>query len=149
MAVTLAQLIREARIRRGNMTQGELGRQVGTSMENVTAIENGRNRQPSPEVISGLAETLDLAVEDVYAAIAGRLNRLPWEKVGDLDLMDPELELMFRQVDSQLKDEARDRVKSFIRFALEEERQKRRQEKKGKQSPDKSPAEGQDGKENR
>ncbi len=149
MAVTLAQLIREARIRRGNMTQGELGRLVGTSMENVTAIENGRNRQPSPEVISGLAETLDLAVEDVYAAIAGRLNRLPWEKVGDLDLMDPELELMFRQVDSQLKDEARDRVKSFIRFALEEERQKRRQEKKGKQSPDKSPAEGQDGKENR
>ena len=141
MAVTLAQLIREARIRRGNMTQGELGRLVGTSMENVTAIENGRNRQPRPEVISGLAETLDLAVEDIYAAIAGSLNRLPWEKVGDLDLMDPELELMFRQVDSQLKGEARDRVKSFIRFALEEERRKRRQEKKGKQPPDKSSAE--------
>jgi len=105
---------------------------VGTSMENITAIENGRNRQPSPDVISGLAETLDLAVEDIYAAIAGKLNRFPWEKVGDLDLLDPELELMFRQVDSQLKGEARERVKSFIRFALEEERRKRRQEKKGK-----------------
>ena len=132
MAVTLAQIIREARIRRGNMTQAELGRLVGTSMENITAIENGRNRQPSPELISGLAETLDLAVEDIYAAIAGSLNRFPWEIVGDLDLLDPELELMFRQVDNQLKGEARERVKSFIRFALEEERRKRRQEKKGK-----------------
>jgi len=149
MAVTLAQLIREARIRRGNMTQGELGRSVGTSMENITAIENGRNRQPSPELISGLSQTLDLAVEDIYAAIAGKLNRLPWEKIGDLDLLDPELELMFRQVDDQLEGEARDRVKSFIRFTLDDERRKRRQEKKGKQAPDKSSAGGQDGKENR
>ncbi|MDD5537779.1 MAG: helix-turn-helix transcriptional regulator [Candidatus Omnitrophica bacterium] len=141
MAVTLAQLIREARIRRGNMTQGELGRQIGTSMENITAIENGRNRQPNPELIAGMAQTLDLAVEDIYAAIAGTLNRLPWEKVGDLDLLDPELELMFRQVDSRLKGEARERVKSFIRFALEEERQKQRREKKGKPSTDSSPEE--------
>jgi len=118
-------------------------------MENITAIENGRNRQPSPDLISGLSQTLDLAVEDIYAAIAGKLNRLPWEKVGDLDLLDPELELMFRQVDDQLEGEARDRVKSFIRFTLDDERRKRRQEKKGKQAPDKSSAGGQDGKENR
>ena len=44
-------------------------------------IQNGRNHQPSPDVISGLAETLDIAVEDIYAAIAGKLNRFPWEKV--------------------------------------------------------------------
>jgi DNA-binding XRE family transcriptional regulator len=130
MAVTLAQLIREARMRLGNTTQGELGRQVGTSMENITAIENGRNRQPSPDLISGLAQTLDLAVEDIYAAIAGKLNRLPWEKVGELDLLDPELELMFRNVDDQLGGEAKERVKSFIRFTLEEERRKRRKGKK-------------------
>lgn len=132
MAVTLAQLIREARLRRGSMSQAELGRLVGTSMENITSIENGRNRQPSPEIISGFSQTLDIAVEDIYAAIAGNLNHFPWEKVGDLDLLDPELELMFRQVDNQLKGEARERVKSFIRFALEEERQRKRQEKKGK-----------------
>jgi len=130
MAVTLAQLIREARIRRGNMTQGELGRLVGTSMENITAIENGRNHQPSPDIISRLPQALDLAVEDIYAAISGTLNRLPWEKVGDLDLLDPELELMFRQVDSQLEGEAKERVKSFIRFTLDDERRKRRREKK-------------------
>ncbi|WP_324664307.1 helix-turn-helix transcriptional regulator [Dehalococcoides mccartyi] len=130
MAVTLAHLIREARIRRGNMTQGELGKQVNTSMENITAIENGRNRQPNPDLISGLAQTLDIAVEDIYAAIAGKLNRFPWEKVGDLDLMDPELELMFREVDDQLEGEAKERVKSFIRFTLDDERRKRRKEKK-------------------
>jgi DNA-binding XRE family transcriptional regulator len=130
MAVTLAQLIREARMRLGNTTQGELGRQVGTSMENITAIENGRNRQPSPDLIPGLAQTLDIAVEDIYAAIAGKLNRLPWEKVGELDLLDPELELMFRNVDDQLGGEAKERVKSFIRFTLEEERRKRRKGKK-------------------
>ncbi|MDD4984728.1 MAG: helix-turn-helix transcriptional regulator [Dehalococcoides mccartyi] len=130
MAVTLAQLIREARIRRGDMTQGELGRQVGTSMENITAIENGRNRQPNPDLISGLAQSLDLAIGDIYAAIAGKLNRFPWEKVGDLDLLDPELELMFRQVDDQLEGEAKERVKSFLRFTLEEEKRKHRKEKK-------------------
>jgi len=129
MAVTLAQLIREARMRLGNMTQGELGRQVGTSMENITAIENGRNRQPNPDLISRLAQTLDVGVEDIYAAIAGKLNRLPWEKVGDLDLLDPELELMFRQVDDQLEGEAKERVKSFIRFTLDDERRKKRKEK--------------------
>jgi len=128
MATTLAQLIREARMRLDEMTQGELGRLAGTSMENITAIENGRNHQPSPEVIAGLSRALDLPVEDIYAAIAGTLNRLPWHKVGDLDLKDPELELMFRQVDGLLDGEPKERVKSFIRFTLDEERRRRRQE---------------------
>ena len=128
MAITLAQLIREARIRLGEMTQGDLGRLAGTSLENITAIENGRNRQPSPELIAGLSRALDLPVEDVYAAIAGTLNRLPWEKVGDLDLKDPELELMFRQVESLLDGEAKKRVKAVIRFTLDEERRRLRHE---------------------
>lgn len=128
MAITLAQLIREARMRVGQMTQGELGRLAGTSMENITAIENGRNRQPSPEVIAGLSRALDLLPEDIYTAIAGCLNHLPWEQVGDLDLKDPELELMFRQVDSLIDGEPKERVKSFIRFTLDEERRRRRQE---------------------
>ena len=126
MAITLAQLIREARMRAGQMTQAELGKLAGSSTENITSIENGRNRQPSPELIAGLARALDLLVEDIYSAIAGTLNSYPWEKVGDLDLKDPELELMFRQVDSLLDGDARDRVKSFIRFTLDEERRKRR-----------------------
>ena len=128
MPITLAQLVREARMRLGRMTQGELGQLAGTSLENITAIENGRNRQPSPEVIAGLSRALDLPVEDIYAAIAGTLNRLPWEKVGDLDLKDPELELMFRQVDSLLDGEPKERVKAFIRFTLDEERRRRRHE---------------------
>lgn len=128
MAITLAQLIKEARMRLGGMTQGELGRLAGTSLENITAIENGRNRQPSPELIGGLSRTLDLPVEDIYAAIAGTLNHLPWEKVGDLDLKDSELELMFRQVDSLLDGEPKERVKAFIRFTLDEERRRRRHE---------------------
>jgi DNA-binding XRE family transcriptional regulator len=128
MAITLAQLVREARMRLGEMTQGELGRLAGTSLENITAIENGRNRQPSPELIGGLSRALDLPVEDIYAAIAGTLNHLPWERVGDLDLKDAELELMFRQVDSLLDGEPKERVKSFIRFTLDEERRRRRHE---------------------
>ena len=128
MAITLAQLVREARMRLGEMTQGELGRLAGTSLENITAIENERNRQPSPELIAGLSRALDLPVEDIYAAIAGTLNHLPWEKVGDLDLKDPELELMFRQVDSLLDGELKERVKAFIRFTLDEERRRRRHE---------------------
>ena len=127
MPITLALLVKEARLRL-DLTQGELGRLAGTSLENVTAIENERNRQPSPELIAGLSRALDLPVEDIYAAIAGTLNRLPWEKVGGLDLKDPELELMFRQVDGLLDGEPKERVKSFIRFTLDEERRRRRRE---------------------
>ena len=127
MPVTLAQLVREARLRM-DMTQGELASLVSTSMENITSIENERNRQASPKVIAGLSRALDILHEDIYNAIAGSLNRLPWEKVGDLDLEDPELELMFRQVDSLLEGEPKERVKSFIRFTLDEERRKLRQE---------------------
>jgi len=132
MSVTLAQLIRAARMRLGGTTQGDLGRMVGTSLENVTAIENGRNLQPSPDVIAGLSKALDLLVEDVYAAITGTLEDFPWEKPREIDLRDAELELMFRQVDSLLDGEPKDRVKSFIRFTLNEERRRRKQEKEEK-----------------
>jgi len=133
MTVTLAQLIRAARRRLGDMTQGDLGKAAGTSLENVTAIENGRNLQPGPEVIAGLSASLDLPVEDIYASIAGTLNDYPWEKPREIDLRDAELELMFRQVDSMLEGEPKERVKSFIRFTLNEERQRRKQEKEDKQ----------------
>ena len=128
MTVTLAQLVRAARRRLGDMTQGDLGKAAGTSLENVTAIENGRNLQPSPELIAGLSAALNLPVEDIYAAIAGTLDDYPWEKPRDIDLRDAELELMFRQVDSLLEGEPKERVKSFIRFTLDEERRKLRRE---------------------
>jgi transcriptional regulator with XRE-family HTH domain len=130
MSVTLAQLIRAARMRLGGTTQGDLGRMAGTSLENVTAIENGRNLQPSPEVIAGLARALDLPVGDIYAAITGTLEDLPWEKPRALDLKDAELEFMFRQVDSLLDGEPKERVKSFVRFTLDEESRKRKADKK-------------------
>jgi DNA-binding XRE family transcriptional regulator len=119
------------------MTQGELGKLAGTSLENITAIENGRNRQPKPELIAGLSRALNLRIEDIYASITGNLNRFPWDRVGDLDLKDAELELMFRQVDSLLEGEARDRVKAFIRFTLDEERRKlaKEREAKGQEKP--------------
>lgn len=132
MPITLARLIKEARLRQSDMKQGDLGRMVGSSEENITAIENGRNRQPSPELIKKLSHALDIPVEDIYAAISGTLNRLPWEKVGDLDLKDPELELMFRQVDGLLDGEAKERVKAFIRFTLDEGRRKMRREREEK-----------------
>ena len=130
MSVTLAQLIRNARMRLGETTQGDLGKMAGTSLENVTAIENGRNLQPSPEVIAGLSRSLDLPVEDIYAAIAGALEDYPWEKPREVDLKDAGLELMFRHVDSLLDGEPKERVKSFIRFTLNEERRRRKEEKK-------------------
>jgi len=133
MSVTLAQLIRAARRRLGDVTQGDLGKAAGTSLENVTAIENGRNLQPGPEVIAGLSAALNLPVEDIYASIAGTLNDYPWEKPREIDLRDAELELMFRQVDSMLEGEPKERVKSFIRFTLNEERRRRKQEKEEKQ----------------
>lgn len=129
MAVTLATLIRAARSRLGDMTQGDLGRAAGTSLENITAIENGRNLQPSPEVIAGLSKALDLPVEDIYASIAGTLEDYPWVKPREIDLKDAELELMFRQVDNMLEGDPKERVKAFIRFTLNEERRRRRQEK--------------------
>jgi len=132
MAVTLALLIRAARNRLGDMTQGDLGRAAGTSLENVTAIENGRNLQPSPDVIAGLSKALDLPVEDIYAAIAGTLEDYPWVKPREINLRDAELELMFRQVDNILEGDSKERVKSFIRFTLNEERKRRKQEKKDK-----------------
>ena len=128
MSITLAQLIRTARMRLGETTQGDLGRMAGTSLENVTAIENGRNLQPSPEVITGLSKALDLPVVDIYAAITGTLKDFPWEEPRELDLRDAELELMFRQVDSLLDGTPKERVKSFIRFTLNEERRRRKEE---------------------
>ena len=132
MAVTLARLIKAARNRLGDMTQGDLGRAAGTSLENITAIENGRNLQPSPDVIAGLSKALDLPVEDIYAAITGTLEDYPWIKPREINLRDAELELMFRQVDNILEGESKERVKSFIRFTLNEERKRRKQEKKGR-----------------
>jgi len=96
LPINLAQLIREARLR-ANMTQRQLAKLVGTSMENITSIENGRNKQPAGEIVAGLSKYLDIEVVDLYSAMAGTLNSYPWERVGDLDLKDPELELMFRR----------------------------------------------------
>jgi DNA-binding XRE family transcriptional regulator len=132
MTISLANLIREARARQGNMTQGDLGNLAGTSLENITSIENGRNLQPKPDIIAGMARALDLTIMDIYAAITGTLNHFPWERVGELDLVDTELELMFKQVDSMLEGEAKNRVKSFIRFTLDEERRKLRREAEDK-----------------
>jgi len=86
-----------------------------------------------PREIAGLSVALDLPVEDIYTAIAGTLEDFPWEKSREIDLRDAELELMFRQVDSMLEGEPKERVKSFIRFTLNEERQRRKQEKEDKQ----------------
>ena len=132
MTISLANLIREARARQGNMTQGDLGNLAGTSLENITSIENGRNLQPKPDIIAGMARALDLSIVDIYAAITGTLNNFPWDRVGELDLKDNELELMFKQVDSMLAGEAKDRVKSFIRFTIDEERRKLRHEAEDK-----------------
>jgi DNA-binding XRE family transcriptional regulator len=132
MTISLANLIREARARQGNMTQGDLGNLAGTSLENITSIENGRNLQPKPDIIAGLARALDLNIVDIYAAITGTLNNFPWDRVGELDLKDTELELMFKQVDSMLVGEAKDRVKAFIRFTIDEERRKLRREAEDK-----------------
>jgi DNA-binding XRE family transcriptional regulator len=132
MSISLANLIREARARQGNMTQGDLGNLAGTSLENITSIENGRNLQPKPDIIAGMARALDLSIMDIYAAITGTLNNFPWDRIGELDLVDTELELMFKQVDSMLAGEAKDRVKAFIRFTIDEERRKLRREAEDK-----------------
>ena len=132
MTISLASLIKEARARQGNMTQGDLGNLAGTSLENITSIENGRNLQPKPDIIAGLAGALDLSIVDIYEAITGTLNNFPWDRVGELDLKDTELELMFKQVDSMLVGEAKDRVKAFIRFTIDEERRKLRREAEDK-----------------
>jgi len=128
MPITLAQLIREARLRTG-MTQRELSQLVGTSMENITSIENGRNKTPSPDIVIAMSKHLDLEVSDIYSSIGGILHSFPWDRVGELDLKDPELELMFRQVDLLNDEEAKERVKAFIRFTIEEERRRIRREK--------------------
>jgi len=130
MAITLACLVTEARLRMDGMSQRRLARAVGCSPENLCAIEKARNRQPSPDLIASLARTLDLAVEDIYAAIAGTLRQFPWERAGALDLKDPELELMFRHLDSMPDDEPKERVKAFIRFTLEERCKRRREAEK-------------------
>jgi len=124
MTVTLSHLIRSARKRLGDITQKDLGRMVGTSLENVTAIENGRNLQPKREIITGLSKALDLPVEYIYSAILGVLEELPWEKSGKIDLKDPELEFMFRQVDNLPDEKPKENVKAFIKFTLDKERRK-------------------------
>ena len=128
MAITLAQLIKEARNRAG-FTQKVLAEYCGTSLENITSIENGRNKTPSPDIVIAMSKHLEIEVSEIYSSIGGIMNSFPWDRVGDLDLKDPELELMFRQVDLLNDEEAKERVKAFIRFTLEEERRRIRREK--------------------
>jgi DNA-binding XRE family transcriptional regulator len=82
MSITLAQLIRESRLR-VDMTQKELAKLCGTSMENITAVENERNKQPSADIVAGMSKYLDLEITEIYSAMGGTLNAYPWERVQD------------------------------------------------------------------
>ncbi|MBI4296030.1 MAG: helix-turn-helix domain-containing protein [Chloroflexi bacterium] len=80
MSITLAQLVKDGRVRLC-LAQGKVGKLSGINLSEVVAIEAGQSGQLSPEAIAGLARALKVAEEDVQAAIAGTLDCLPWERV--------------------------------------------------------------------
>jgi len=67
------EVIREARLRKG-MTQEEVqdecGRLLGRPVYNLSRMENGEIRWPTPRILPALAGVLDLKVGDLFAEAA-------------------------------------------------------------------------------
>ena len=57
--------IRQLRFEKGEMTQKELGEQVGVSRQTINGIERGKHT-PSVEIAMRIAAVFELMVEDVF-----------------------------------------------------------------------------------
>jgi len=82
MITRLGALVKQHREAKG-LSQGDLGKMVGVERSYIGHIESGRTKTPSREVLTGLAQTLDVSMPQVLAA-AGYLpankeeeNKLP------------------------------------------------------------------------
>lgn len=66
------EVIQTARMRKG-MTQEDVQRacaELGVPVWNISRMENGETRWPSPKALVVIAEVLDLNVTDFFAAAA-------------------------------------------------------------------------------
>lgn len=61
----LANKIRVLRFHRGEMTQSELGREIGVTRQTVAAIEAGKY-SPSLEAAFRIAQVFELPLEEVF-----------------------------------------------------------------------------------
>lgn len=57
--------LRETRLARG-LTQERLSDLSGVDQTNISALETGKNRNPSWDTVSRLAKTLDVTPEDLF-----------------------------------------------------------------------------------
>lgn len=102
---------REAR----DLSQAELARRAGVDQGTISKIESGDTRSPEYETVYRLARELGTTVE----ALAPGGGRTP------VRLGDPELVVLFNEIDDELDGAETQSVKDYVRFVLERARQRR------------------------
>lgn len=71
--MTIGGYIKEKRIEKG-MSQRELAAAAGLSNAEISRIESGLRKQPSPDVLKSISAALNIFCENLYA-VAGYIDR--------------------------------------------------------------------------
>lgn len=97
------------RIRRGaaGYTQGELAYHAGVDQSQISKIERGAQIDVALSTARRLARALGLTLDEL---------------VGNVNVMDPEMSLMLKEVGRDLTPEELEGIKPFLRRALERKR---------------------------
>lgn len=88
-------------------TQGELAYHAGVDQSQISKIERGAQIDVALSTARRLARALGLTLDEL---------------VGDVDVMDPEMSLMLKEVGRDLTPEELEGIKPFLRRALERKR---------------------------
>ena len=64
--MSLSEFIREKRLEK-NMSQRDLATAANLSNAEISRIESGKRKSPSPSVLKLIAEALNVTLEDIYA----------------------------------------------------------------------------------
>jgi transcriptional regulator with XRE-family HTH domain len=100
-AKKLGAFVRRAREEAG-LSQNKLGELVGVPNSTILRLERGENLMPRPDLLSSVAEALDLNLADVYG-LAG------YAVPGELPALQPYLRSKY----SDLPDEAADAIAAY------------------------------------
>jgi transcriptional regulator with XRE-family HTH domain len=109
-SMTLAWKVKDLRTQRG-MSQNELADAIGVDRSYVSHIESGRIRQPSADVLKGLARALGVPPSELALAIVGASAESPSEPEPSAD--EPPI---FRELDRDrhVKPETRRIVRMIV-----------------------------------
>lgn len=107
---TIGEYIKEKRTEKG-MSQRELAQAANLSNAEISRIESGMRKQPSPDVLKNISAALNIFCEKLYA-VAGYIDENP-----DMPEALPQIVLPTGHLDiSDLTEEELEDVKKYIEF---------------------------------